>query len=173
MDGTIATVNENSALPDPSASSSGRLERLIRAERTVLQHGGTCLRLAGLYSLERGAHNYWLTRGTKVRGRADGIINLLHYDDAAGAVLAALMAEPSIVNGKVFLISDGTPMTRQEICQSSIKARKYHGMTIPKFLGDDKDKEPIGKVYDGSHSNKVLKWCPRYKSFDSFMSSHS
>lgn len=110
-----------------------------------------------------------MTSGKDISGRADGIINQLHYDDAAGAVLAALSAGPSIVNGNVFLISDGHPMNRKEICASALKNKKYEGVAMPKFLGTDKD--PIGKIYDGSASNKALKWDPRYESFDVFMHS--
>lgn len=142
---------------------------MIFAEKEVLSNGGCCLRLAGLYTLDRGAHNFWLTSGKDVTGRADGIINQLHYDDAAGSVIAALAAGPTIVSGNVFLISDGHPMTRKEICESSLKAKKYQGFKMPKFLGTESD--PVGKIYDGSASNKALKWDPRYESFDAFMSS--
>ena len=89
--------------------------------------------------------------------------------DAAGAVLAALSAGPSVVNGNVFLISDGHPMTRKEICNSALKNTKYQGSKMPKFLGTESD--PIGKIYDGSASNKALKWDPIYESFDAFMTS--
>eukprot|EP00980_Cylindrotheca_fusiformis_P030348 scaffold24680_cov113-Cylindrotheca_fusiformis.AAC.1 len=160
-------VNEGSPVADPSKYP--RSARLIDAEKVVLENQGACLRLAGLYSLSRGAHNFWMTSGKDVSGRSDGIINLLHYDDAAGAVLAALSAGPSIVNGKVFLISDGHPMTRVEICQSALKNKKYEGFAMPKFVGSDH--EPTGKIYDGSASNKALKWYPRFESFDAFLQS--
>jgi nucleoside-diphosphate-sugar epimerase len=59
----------------------------------------------------RGPHNFWLTSGKSVSGRPDGIINMLHYDDAAGACLAVLKAGPGVCRGKAFLISDGHPIT--------------------------------------------------------------
>jgi nucleoside-diphosphate-sugar epimerase len=161
-------VNEGSPVADPSKNP--RSARLINAEKIVLENNGTCIRLAGLYTLTRGAHNFWVTSGKDVSGRADGIINQLHYDDAAGAVLAALSADPSSVSGNVFLISDGHPMTRKEICESAMKNNQYEGVAMPKFLGTDND--PIGKIYDGSASNKALKWDPRYESFDAFMISN-
>jgi nucleoside-diphosphate-sugar epimerase len=144
--------------------------RLAAAEEASLTNGGCVLRLAGLYTLERGAHNYWMTSGKDVAGRADGIINLLHYDDAAGACMAALKAG-KVVRGKVFLISDGNPLTRQGICESAKKACMYKNSSIPKFLGKDSDSK--GKVYDGSYSNSVLQWSPKYPSFDEFMASNS
>lgn len=53
------TVDESSATAsDPD--SNPRAFRMVRAEDAAVHHGGCALRLAGLYSLERGAHNYWL-----------------------------------------------------------------------------------------------------------------
>jgi hypothetical protein len=160
-------VNENSPLAD--VSKNPRAARMIYAEQAVLKNGGTSLHLAGLYNLNRGAHNYWLTSGKAVSGRPDGIINQLHYEDAAGSVLAAISAGATVVSGNAFLISDGHPMTRQEICQSTLQAKQYQGMALPEFLGTDSDS--IGKTYDASASNKALKWDPRYESFDAFMAS--
>jgi nucleoside-diphosphate-sugar epimerase len=164
----IPTVNEDSPLPDPA--DNPRSARLMAAEETVRAHGGTVLRLAGLYTLDRGAHNFWLASGKgQVSGGPDGIINLLHYDDAAGAVMAALQADPSAVTGKTFLISDGNPLSRKQICESTLRSAKYSGMAMPKFLGTDSD--PLGKIYDGSATNKALNWKPGYPSFDQFMRS--
>jgi nucleoside-diphosphate-sugar epimerase len=210
---TLSTVTEDSPVPDPSGNP--RSERLQAAESVVRDIGGASLRLAGLYTLERGAHNFWLASGKdEVGGRADGLVNLLHYDDAAGSVVAALtLADPDSICGKTFLVSDGNPLTRQQICESSLKSQKYQGMKIPVFTGTQN--EPIGmycirgasclqlaefvtkvislhhtppnhsfiirlcfsffqsgKLYDGSQTNTILKWKPRYPSFDSFMASN-
>ena len=43
----------------------------------------------GLYNTMRGPHTFWLRNGT-VDGNADGLINMLHYEDAAEACVAAL-----------------------------------------------------------------------------------
>lgn len=59
------------------------------------------IRLAGLYTTTRGPHAYWLHRArdaksavdATIAGAADALVNLLHYEDAASAVLA-LMAKP-------------------------------------------------------------------------------
>ena len=165
MDG--GRVTEDSPTADPEANP--RAGRLIHAEEACLKNGGCCLRLAGLYSLERGAHNYWMTSGKDVAGRADGMINLLHYDDAAGACVAALNAGPEKVRGKVFLVSDGNPTTRQGICESAMKAKFYADAKMPTFVGTDSDSK--GKVYDGSATNAALNWNPKYVSFDEYMAS--
>jgi len=161
LDGEI--VNEKSPLTD-----TDRAKRLLEAEAACLEQGGVVLRLAGLYTLERGAHNYWLTSGKDVAGREDGIINLLHYDDAAGACAMALTQKKTTKEGVIYLISDGHPLTRRQICESAQQATHYADQKIPKFLGTDKDSK--GKVYDGSWSNRALNWTPKYSSFDSFMS---
>lgn len=161
------TVTESCPTADPE--SSPRIARLVNAESACREKGGTCLRLAGLYNLDRGAHNFWLTSGKDINGRDDGIVNLLHYDDAAGACLAALSRGREAVSGKVLLVSDGNPTTRRGICESAIKASLYKDKVIPAFLGGESD--PKGKVYDGTVTNELLQWKPRYESFDAFMSS--
>ena len=158
---------ETSPTGDPN---SPRVGRLLAAEKAVTEAGGCALRLGGLYDLQRGAHNYWFTSVTEVASGPDGIVNLLHYDDAAGACLAALLVDKSAVKGRVFLISDGNPTTRRGICESALKAAVYKDNTMPKFAPSDGKK---GKVYDGSWSNQQLKWKPRYESFDQYMQSNA
>ena len=88
--------------PTANAANNPRLERLLKAEHACIEAGGCCLRLAGLYNLQRGAHNFWLTSGKEIQGIESGIVNLLHYDDAAGACLAALKAGPSVCSKRSF-----------------------------------------------------------------------
>eukprot|EP00548_Thalassiothrix_antarctica_P018878 CAMPEP_0194185398 /NCGR_PEP_ID=MMETSP0154-20130528/42529_1 /TAXON_ID=1049557 /ORGANISM="Thalassiothrix antarctica, Strain L6-D1" /LENGTH=106 /DNA_ID=CAMNT_0038903713 /DNA_START=6 /DNA_END=323 /DNA_ORIENTATION=- len=90
------TVNEKS----PVTSDAPRAKRLLAAEAAC---PGIVLRLAGLYTLERGAHNYWLGKD-EVAGREDGLINLLHYDDAAGACMAALLKQRNKDESNIYLI---------------------------------------------------------------------
>ena len=70
------TVDEKSPTLDPETNP--RSGRMIYAEQEAIALGGCALRLAGLYTLERGAHNYWLEKcqETGVQGREDGIVNL-------------------------------------------------------------------------------------------------
>lgn len=162
------TVTETSPLADPN--DSPRIARAIQAEQNVRNAGGCCVRLAGLYNLQRGPHNFWLTSGKGVSGGPNGLINMLHYDDAAGACLAALKAGPEVVSGKDFLISDGNPISRRGICESALKNKIYDAYAMPEFKGSDDPLLALGKVYDGSVSNRMLNWKPKYESFDAFMS---
>lgn len=163
------TVSESTILPEGS-SVSPRTQKLVDAERNTLDNDGCVIRLAGLYTLERGAHSYWLERGDgTVKGDEGGIINLLHYDDAAGSCMAALVKgmDSSIAN-KICLVSDGHPTTRRGICESALKSKRYGGFTMPTFLGSEVKSEK-GKIYDGTWTNEFLDWKPMYSSFDEFM----
>lgn len=162
LDGEI--VKESTPLNDDNP----RKARGINAEKACVENGGCVLRLSGLYTLERGAHNYWLEKSNGVvKGRDDGIINLLHYDDAASSVVSALRVGTAVNGGKVFLISDGHFTTRRGICESALKSARYMGCEMPEFQGGDG--ETRGKIYDGSWSEETLDWKPKYRSFDEFM----
>ena len=160
-------MTESSPLAD--ANESPRIARLVQAEEACRQAGGCCLRLAGLYNLQRGPHNFWLTSGKGVSGGANGLINMLHYDDAARACLAAVKAGPTVCSARAFLISDGHPISRRNICESALKAKVYQKAKMPEFLGGEDPILALGKVYNGAASNQVLHWKPVYESFDAFM----
>jgi nucleoside-diphosphate-sugar epimerase len=164
FDGEV--VNESTKLDE----GSPRKARGIQAEKACLENDGCVLRLSGLYTLERGAHNYWLEKANGVvKGREDGIINLLHYDDAASSVVAALKVGPRVNSGKLFLISDGHYTTRKGICESALKSERYRGCEMPTFEGAEG--ETRGKIYDGTWSEDTLGWKAKYTSFDEFMKS--
>ena len=203
--GSSSGSNSNAKSSSTNSSSNDgsknnpRALRMLHAENAVLSMGGCALRLAGLYSLDRGAHNYWLEKfggssssssstnnddnnnyeipGT-VPSRGDGIINLLHYEDAASAVISALMVGPNVNSRRVFLISDGHPLTRKQICTNARQHVRYDGFGMPLFIDDDDVVVKTtdggvgkGKVYDGRKSNDALQWKPKYPSFDEFMTS--
>mmetsp|Transcript_4301 Transcript_4301/g.6493 ORF Transcript_4301/g.6493 Transcript_4301/m.6493 type:complete len:318 (+) Transcript_4301:191-1144(+) len=167
----VEVVDEST--PTASADSSPRSARLVQAEEACISNGGIVLRLAGLYTLERGAHNYWFERtGGVVKGHPDSVVNLLHYDDAAGSCVAALKqggASLAATSQKIFLVSDGNPTTRKGICASALKSKRYaENNSMPTFEFDPAT-ATRGKIYNGEKTNELLKWKPRYESFDSFM----
>jgi nucleoside-diphosphate-sugar epimerase len=167
--GSVFEAQDGEIVTETSATTNTpRAKRLVDAEFAARSQGAAIvLRLAGLYLLERGAHSYWLRSGKAVDGRSDGIINLLHYDDAASACLASLLSD---VTDGTFLISDGNPVTRKQICEVAMKTTLFSDCTMPKFLGIESD--PIGKIYDGSWSQEMLNWKPKYESFEAFMSQY-
>ena len=87
----VCAEQDGGVVTETSPVGSGpRSERLLAAEKAVLAAGGCVVRLAGLYLEGRGAHNYWLTQ-EEVAQRPDGLINQIHYRDAANAAVAALL----------------------------------------------------------------------------------
>jgi nucleoside-diphosphate-sugar epimerase len=165
----LDTVTESTPTA-PLSSRSPRTKQIIKAEDACLQKGGCCVRLAGLYHLNRGPHNYWMTSGNEVTGAPDSIINLLHYDDAAASCLAAIRAGPSVCSGKIFLMSDGHPISRKGICESALKSKAFKDSSMPIFAGGECF--ALGHIYDGSESKRLLQYSPKYSSFDEFMISH-
>ena len=66
------------------------MSNLFRKSWTVSNAGGIVLRYGGLYTLVRGAANDWLSGKIQESSSApNGLINLIHYDDAAEVVMSA------------------------------------------------------------------------------------
>ncbi len=69
------------------------------------------LRMAGIYGPGRIPRQADLLAGKPIPAIADGYLNLIHGDDAAGIVLAALAAaQPP----RTYLVADGHPVIRSE-----------------------------------------------------------
>lgn len=67
----------------------------MSAEEATTYKSGNVLRLAGLYTASRGPHTFWLKKaeaGEKIDTNSNGLVNMLHYEDAARACIAALLA---------------------------------------------------------------------------------
>lgn len=151
----VAQVTEASALND-----SPRAQRLRDAEQRALGFaGGSVLRLGGLYDLERGPHSVWLRKGV-CTGGADGMLNMVHYDDAAQAAVAALVAPAENAAGRCFVAVDGTPLTRGELCEAARAHPLYAELSMPQFGSGGNV-----KCIDGSWTRDKLQWTPKYDSF--------
>lgn len=151
------TVTESSPVGD-----SPRSAKLLSAEKVVLDAGGTVVRLAGLYLIDRGAHNYWLSQ-KEIAQRPDGLINQIHYRDAANAAVAALLRGTA---GDVLLAADDAPLTREAICIEACKAPAFRSKVAPGFIGSTSG---VGKVLDCSRTRAAIGWQPRYKTFGAFI----
>ena len=97
---------------------------------------------------------------------------MIHYDDAARAVVAALLLEDQARtsgSGKLFVASDGTPITRIDICKASVQCPDYKdACRIPSFQGDPDLVD--GKKYDVSKIRAELKdWEQKFPTFEQFM----
>ncbi|URE22316.1 hypothetical protein MUK42_17549 [Musa troglodytarum] len=117
--------NEDS--PVVPVGRSPRTDVLLKAENEALDIGGCVVRLAGLYKEDRGAHVYWLDKGT-VDALPDHVLNLIHYEDAASLSIAIMKKK---LRGQVFLGCDNHPLSRQEIMDHVNRSGKFS----KKFLG--------------------------------------
>ena len=98
----------------------------------------------------------------------NGLINLVHYDDAAEACVAAFSTEETMRKQEVFLVSDGQPLSRLEICKAAQQHQLYAGQPLPNFKGaaDLMD----GKRYNVAKARSGLQqWTPKFSDFSSFM----
>ncbi len=94
-------------------------DAILGGERAVLSSGfakARVLRFGGLYGPGRHHLVDQLRRGENVvGGRVDHYINYLHRDDAASALLAALLAGP--VGARVYNVGDGHPVTKEALAR--------------------------------------------------------
>lgn len=151
-----ATVHENSDF-----KSTVRAKQLLECERLVQSVGGTAIRLAGLYSVSRGPHAYYFRHG-KVNGSKMDILNMIHYDDAAAAVVSVFeSSSKASLKSEVFHISDGHPLSKFDICKSA--SHLFGGEKMfPTFIQRENESSsssevsPSGKILDLRKSSELL-----------------
>jgi len=123
-------VDEESAC-EP-VSEGGRA--CLSGERLLCAHArgrdAVVLRLAGLYGPGRVPRLAGVAAGGTIAGSADAYLNLIHVEDAAGAVVAAARAEPAA--GRTYVVSDGNPPTRGEYVA---RLAAQLGVGCPRFEG--------------------------------------
>lgn len=147
-DGGVTT--EISAVRDDNA----RCRKILAAEEAAKE--GAVLRLAGLYCLDRGPHEFWFRKGT-VEARDSDSINLLHYEDAADAAIAALLnSEP----GDLLLAADMNPRSRKQIVEAAKAHPRFQGRQVTFTQQPKNTRGPVngGKVYDCSFTRAKLNW---------------
>lgn len=142
-------------------ASNARARRLLNAEETVLTEGGIVIRMAGLYDQIRGPHIVYLKKRESQR-RPDGLINLIHYDDAAELCFAALTrGEPRAV----FLGCDAEPIERQDLVNATVASGLYGDAEELRPCVFTGTAGPVGCRCDNSQTRATLDWRPRHQSF--------
>jgi nucleoside-diphosphate-sugar epimerase len=148
----------------PTAKTD-RARRLLRGEAPLLAAGGIVIRLAGLYGRERGPHRVFLRRGTSPRF-GDGLLNLIHLDDAAALCIAALQRGRP---GSTYLGSDGSPTTRERLtglaAESGLFGPAGERCTFEGTVG------PLGRRLQNELTRRELDWVPRHASFADWLES--
>ena len=166
--GSVYTENEGGEVDESSEVAWGeRSGKLLDGEETVFDAGGSVLRLGRLYTETSGPHNYWCGDVAKeFPSKPEGLINLIHYEDAAEAVIACLEA-PEVARGQVFLVADGVPVSRQDIATAAAFHPKYRdsseGVRFTGGPGTD------GKKYNCQKIRSMLGWKPKHESYAGFM----
>jgi nucleoside-diphosphate-sugar epimerase len=147
---------------DSPLASSPRAARLREAEERMLAAGAAVVRLAGLYDRDRGPHRVYLRTARSPR-RPDGLISLIHYDDAASLCVEALERGRS---GAIYLGCDDQPITRWELVRAAVRSRRYRTLTDPtqicSFTGTE---GPLGRRCDNSWTRQQLGWEPAQRRF--------
>ncbi|CAN8067348.1 unnamed protein product [Agarophyton chilense] len=150
---------------DTPTSHQGRAATIYRAEKRALAYRTSfVVRLAGLYLVDRGPHTFWLSKQV-VPGNENSPINLVHYDDAAAAIVCALRL-PYVPQKRTFLIGAPEPVSRRRIIECALKHPQFEHANPPQFLNDA---PLVEKLIDGSWSNQQLDWRPLYSGFEQFM----
>jgi nucleoside-diphosphate-sugar epimerase len=142
---------------------------LKEAEDVTLQRGAHVLRLAGLYSENRGPHIFWENL-KESKSHPKGWINLIHRDDAAQAILVLLKsknpAQESKIPAQAWNLSDENPLTRESIA----KAWASHKKIAPiHFLGLEAP-NPERKILS-TKFRSCFAWTPEHKNFLDFVKS--
>lgn len=97
---------------DETANVDLSLPRVQGEELLRTSYSATVLRVAGIYGPGRNPVE-WIRTGRVTRSRK--YVNLIHVEDLASSCLAALMHADS---GGIYNISDGTPRTWEEVCET-------------------------------------------------------
>ncbi|XP_039114950.1 uncharacterized protein LOC120250220 [Dioscorea cayenensis subsp. rotundata] len=139
--------NENT--PTVPLGRNPRTDILLKAEDVVLEVG------------DRGAHAFWLNKGT-VESRPDHIINLIHYEDAALLAVAIMKKK---LRSQVFLGCDNHPLSRQDLMDAVNQSGKFS----KKFMGFTGSDGPLGKRMYNSKTRAEIGWQPKYPRFRQFL----
>ena len=151
-DGSL--VKESS--PTEPAVETGKI--LVETERVLLEavrarrFPAVILRLAGIYGPDRG---YWFKQYLKNEARIEGngarILNMIHRDDVAGAIIAALTSGRP---GEVYNVVDDEPVSQLHFFQWLSGPL---GKELPPSVPEDPDAVRKRGVTNKKVSNRRLK----------------
>ena len=146
-------------------SDEPRAQALYKVEQEVLGSGGAVARLAGLFTRRIGPHSFWVRQG-ELKGSADGVINMIHYEDAARFVVAMLQ-KGAEVRGKC-LLATAMVLSRREICETAL--RVIDELELPDGVdgmvyGAAAEPWELVRVFDNRESRAYLEFEPVYKTY--------
>jgi nucleoside-diphosphate-sugar epimerase len=97
----------------PSEPISATSRILRETEKVLLKEGqGIVLRLAGIYGPDRGHLFQQYLRGeARIHGEGERWLNMIHREDAVGAIIAALETGRA---GEIYNVTDNEPVTERD-----------------------------------------------------------
>jgi nucleoside-diphosphate-sugar epimerase len=183
--GTIVYTSSTSVYPqgdgamvDEMAPTDGAGEtgRVLRESEILLQTNrgrestAACarwfiLRLAGIYGPGRHRLLDQLRSGaTELAGRGEQRLNLIHRDDAAAAILAALRA-PAAVADEIFNLADDAPVAKAEVVRWLADTLR---IPVPSFVSGKVPRRRTAvpdRVISAGKIKRVLGWAPQLADF--------
>lgn len=133
--------------------------RVTAAEAVIRAAGGVVVRLGGLYARRIGGHQRFVGQPSMGMPR-QLVINMVHYDDAAAAVVAAARLPPGAptdVSGSPFVVTDGVPLTVEELVTATLAHIAFAGSPTPALPVDT---GVGGKRIDTTATREALSWAP-------------
>jgi nucleoside-diphosphate-sugar epimerase len=169
-DGSEVSDENCPLVPEGKSPST---DRLLVAEQATLAAGGNVVRLVGLYHAQRGPHTFFIRQGEVAR-YGGYVVNMLHYEDAAGLAVAVLRGDgASAAQGgrwkeHIFVGTDGHPLTFQEMVDACFASGVFSGSV--KFTAPEPPAgSGRGKRVKNDLTRKLLNdWTPKYSSFAGF-----
>jgi len=151
-DGAIVTEDS----PAEPVRETGKVLRA--AEEFVLARGGTVARLAGIYGPGRSVLlRKFLSGEAVIEGEGVRVVNQVHRDDAAAALLA-LAGQPGVFN-----VSDDTPLTQREVY--AWLASHFERPLPPTGPVDVNRKRGVTSKRVSNAKLRALGWMPQFASF--------
>lgn len=135
--------------------------RVTGAEGVIREAGGVVVRIGGLHA-RRVGQQLGLVGKPSLTIPRQLIINMVHYEDAAAAVVAAArlpLGAPTDVDGSPFVVTDGVPLTVEELVAATMAHTAFAGSATPALPVDT---GVCGKRIDAIATREALAWEPRY-----------
>ncbi|MDH4154492.1 MAG: hypothetical protein OEV01_11970 [Nitrospira sp.] len=129
---------------DETSTIDGTQLRVQGEELLRTSYGAIILRVAGIYGPQRNPID-WIRTGRVSRSRK--FVNLIHVEDLATTCLAAIRQGEE---GTIYNVSDGTPRTWDEICQTVERRWAVNASVSP-------EPQPIGKRIANQRMLALLK----------------
>jgi nucleoside-diphosphate-sugar epimerase len=166
--GQVDGSEVDEASPTEPSTDTGAV--LVETERVLLDAAereglpAVVLRVAGIYGPGRG---YWLRQflagEARIEGDGSRVLNLVHRDDAAGAIAAALERGRT---GGVYNVADDEPVTQLDLFRW-LAARL--GRPLPPAVAADRTSARRRGLTNKRVSNRRLRqelaWAPIYPTF--------